>query len=210
MGQFFHIHAETPQQRLIQQVCTLLDKGGLIVVPTDTGYCFACKIGDKRPLDRLLMLRSLEKDHHFTLLCYDLKVISSVAYLPNSVFKIVKQAIPGPFVFILKANKELPKRILNIKRHTIGVRVPQGAIIEALLAAYGEPLLSSTLLLPHDETPMSDPELIYQRLGSQVDLVIDGGCANQDLTTVINVANDTPEIIREGKGDIAILGLKSS
>lgn len=210
MGQFFHIHAETPQQRLIQQACTLLDEGGLAIVPTDTGYCFACKIGDKRPLDRLLMLRQLEKNHHFTLLCYDLKVISSVAYLPNNAFKTVKQAIPGPFVFVLKANKELPKRILNIKRRTIGVRVPQGEIIRAILASYGEPLLSSTLLLPNDDVPMSDPELIYQRLGAQVDLVIDGGYMDQDLTTVVNLANETPEIIREGKGDITILGLESS
>lgn len=201
MSQFFHIHPENPQKRLIAQACEIIRKGGLVVYPTDSGYALGCHIGDKTAMDRIRRIRQLDDEHNFTLVCRDLSELSIYAKVNNSVFRAIKAHTPGAYTFILPATKEVPRRLQHAKRKTIGLRIPQNSIALALLEELNEPLMSSTLIMPDEDMPMTDPEDIVDRIGKQVDLVIDGGYGSIEPTTVVEFIDDMPEIIRVGMGD---------
>ena len=202
MSQFFHIHPVNPQSRLIQRAAEILVNGGIIVYPTDAAYALGCHIGDKRALEKIRAIRGLKRDHDFTLVCRDLSELSAYAKVNNSVYRHIKSATPGPYTFILPASREVPKRIVDDKRKTIGLRIPDNKICWALLEEFGEPIMSSTLMLRGDEYPLTDPDKIRILMEKQVDLVIDGGHGGLDTTTVINFEDDYPVILREGLGDI--------
>jgi tRNA threonylcarbamoyl adenosine modification protein (Sua5/YciO/YrdC/YwlC family) len=201
MSQFFAIHPQNPQARLINQAVALLREGSVIVYPTDSSYALGCSIGDKGAMERIRRIRKLDPAHDFTLVCRDLSQISTYAQLDNQAYRLIKTLTPGPYTFLLKATHEVPRRLLNPKRKTIGVRVPDNIIAQALLAALGEPLMSVTLTLPEHEMPMSDPEEIEQVLGKHVDLIIDGGYCGLEPTTVVDLLQGTPVVLRQGKGD---------
>lgn len=203
MSQFFHIHPENPQKRLIAQACDIIRKGGLVVYPTDSGYALGCHIGDKSAMDRIRRIRDLDDDHNFTLVCRDLSELSTYAKVNNSVYRAIKAHTPGAYTFILPATKEVPKRLQHKKRKTIGLRIPNNNIALELLEELNEPLMSSTLIMPDDDLPMTDAEDIIERIGKHVDLVIDGGFCGADPTTVIEFIDDMPEIMRVGMGDPA-------
>ena len=201
MSQFFQIHQENPQARLIRQVVEIVRGGGVIVYPTDSAYALGCMLGNKDAVSRMRMIRDLDKDHNFTLVCRDLSDISTYAKVDNTAYRVLKNHTPGAYTFILQGTKEVPKRFLHAKRKTIGLRIPEHPVAQALLEELGEPMLSSSLILPGDEFPMIDPYEIRQMLEKQVDLVIDGGYCGMELTTVIDMVDDAPVILREGKGD---------
>ena len=201
MSQFFQIHPENPQARLIRQVVEIVRKGGVIVYPTDSAYALGCMLGNKDAVTRMRTIRNLDKDHNFTLVCRDLSDISTYARVDNSAYRLLKNHTPDAYTFILQGTKEVPKRFLHAKRKTIGLRIPDNAIAQALLEELGEPMLSSSLILPADEFPMIDPYEIRQVLEKQVDLVIDGGYCGMELTTVVDMVDDAPVVIRAGKGD---------
>mgnify|MGYP003384634910 CR=1 FL=1 len=201
MSQFFHIHPDNPQKRLIAQACDIIRRGGLVVYPTDSGYALGCHIGDKSAMDKIRRLRQLDDDHNFTLVCRDLSEISTYAKVNNSVYRAIKTHTPGAYTFVLPATKEVPKRLQHSKRKTIGLRIPENEIVLALLEELNEPLMSSTLILPDEDFPMTDPEEIMDKIGKQVDLIIDGGFGGAEPTTVIEFIDDMPEIIRVGLGD---------
>jgi tRNA threonylcarbamoyl adenosine modification protein (Sua5/YciO/YrdC/YwlC family) len=203
MSQFFQIHPVNPQARLITQAVAIVRAGGVIVYPTDSAYAIGCHLGDKAALERIRRIRKLDNDHNFTLVCRDLSELGTYARVNNSVFRLIRNHTPGPYTFILKATEEVPRRLLHPKRRTIGLRVPENRIALDLLEALGEPLMSVTLMLPGDELPMTDPELIRERLEREVDLVIDGGICGHEPTSVIDLADDVPVIVRQGRGDIA-------
>jgi tRNA threonylcarbamoyl adenosine modification protein (Sua5/YciO/YrdC/YwlC family) len=201
MSQFFHIHPENPQKRLIVQACDIIRKGGLVVYPTDSGYALGCHIGDKDAMDKIRRIRQLDSDHNFTLMCRDLSEISTYAKVNNSVFRAIKAHTPGAYTFILPATKEVPRRLQHAKRKTIGLRIPNNIIALALLDELNEPLMSSTMILPGEELPMTDPEDIMDHIGKWVDLIIDGGAGAAVPTTVVEFIDDMPEIVRVGLGD---------
>ncbi len=201
MSQFFHIHPDNPQKRLIAQACDIIRKGGLVVYPTDSGYALGCHIGDKGAMDKIRRLRQLDDDHNFTLVCRDLSEISTYARVNNIVYRAIKANTPGAYTFVLPATKEVPRRLQHPKRKTIGLRIPDNVIVLALLEELNEPLMSSTLILPDSDLPMTDPEDIMDQIGKQVDLIIDGGFGGAEPTTVIEFIDDMPEIIRVGLGD---------
>jgi len=201
MSQFFHIHPENPQKRLIAQACDIIRKGGLVAYPTDSGYALGCHIGDKNAMDRIRRIRDLDDDHNFTLVCRDLSELSTYAKVNNSVYRAIKSHTPGAYTFVLPATKEVPRRLQHAKRKTIGLRIPDNLIALALLEELNEPLMSSTLIMPDEEYPMTDPEDIVDRLKKQVDLVIDGGFGQAEPTTVIEFIDDIPEVMRVGLGD---------
>ncbi len=201
MSQFFQIHPENPQKRLIVQACDIIRKGGLVVYPTDSGYALGCRIGDKGAMDKIRRIRQLDADHNFTLVCRDLSEISTYAKVNNSVYRAIKAHTPGAYTFVLPATKEVPRRLQHPKRKTIGLRIPNNLIALALLEELDEPLMSSTMILPGEDMPMTDPEDIVDRIGQQVDLVIDGGAGGAVPTTVIEFIDDMPEIVRVGLGD---------
>lgn len=203
MSQFFHIHPDNPQKRLIAQACDIIRKGGLIVYPTDSGYALGCQIGDKSAMDKIRRIRDLDDDHNFTLVCRDLSELSTYAKVNNSVYRAIKAHTPGAYTFILPATKEVPKRLQHAKRKTIGLRIPDNTIALALLEELNEPLMSSTLIMPDESDPMTDPEEIVDRLNKQVDLVIDGGFGGAEATTVIEFIDDMPEVMRVGLGSPA-------
>lgn len=207
MALFFSIHPDNPQPRLIEQAADLIRNGGLVALPTDSAYALCGQTGDARLLDRIRRIRGVDERHHFTLLCRDLSEIASYARVDNAQYRLLKAATPGSYTFILEGSKELPRRVLHPKRKTIGLRVPDHAVVRALLAELDAPLLSSTLLLPGEEFPLTDPEEIRDRLDHQVDLVIDAGHCGAELTSVVNLVTGTPELVRAGKGDLALFGL---
>ncbi|AIU88498.1 threonylcarbamoyl-AMP synthase [Pectobacterium brasiliense] len=202
MSQFFYIHPQNPQPRLINQSVEFLHKGGVIVYPTDSGYALGCMLGEKNALERICRIRDLGSDHNFTLMCRDLSELSTYAHVDNSAFRLIKNNTPGNYTFILKATKEVPRRLMNEKRKTIGLRVPSNPIALELLAALNEPLMSTTLMLPGNDFAESDPEEIQERLGKQVDLIIHGGSLGQQPTTVIDLTESVPRVAREGTGDV--------
>jgi len=206
MSQFFQIHPDNPQARLIREAVKILQSGGVIVYPTDSCYALGCALGDKQAMERLLTIREIDLKHHLTLVCHDLSALAHYAKVDNTQFRMLKAATPGSYTFILQATKEVPRRTLHPKRSTIGLRVPDHAIALALLEELGEPILSSTLMLPGDEDALTDPYEIRDRLEHQVDLVIDGGWCGTEPTTVIDMT-DGVELLRAGKGDPAIFGL---
>lgn len=200
MSQFFYIHPENPQTRLINQAVEIIKQGGVIVYPTDSGYALGCAIGDKSAMDRIVAIRKLPENHNFTLVCSDLSEISTYAMVSNQVYRLIKNNIPNPYTFILPATKELPRRLMT-KRKTIGLRVPNNIITLELLKTLGEPILSCSLMLPNQETTQSDPDEIRELLEHQIDLIIHGGYLGQQPTTVIDLTEESPTIIRVGSGD---------
>lgn len=201
MSQFFHIHPENPQKRLIAQTCDIIRKGGVIVYPTDSGYALGCQIGNKGAMDKIRRIRQLDEDHNFTLVCRDLSEISTYAKMNNSVYRAIKANTPGAYTFVLPATKEVPRRLQHPKRKTIGLRIPNNLIALALLDELDEPLMSSTMIFPSEDMPMTDPDDIVERIGKQVDLIIDGGFGGAEPTTVIEFVDDMPEVTRVGLGD---------
>ncbi|WP_144823165.1 L-threonylcarbamoyladenylate synthase [Marinobacter piscensis] len=203
MSQFFQIHPENPQKRLIKQAVEILRNGGVVVYPTDSGYALGCHLGEKPAAGRIKQIRKLDDKHNFTLVCRDLSDIGVYAKVDNTQYRLLKTFTPGPYTFILDATSEVPRRLLHPKRRTIGVRVPDNAICHALLGELGEPIMSSTLILPGESDPMTDAEDIRDELGGQLDLVIDGGFCGMEPTTVVNFTGEVPEVTRVGKGDPA-------
>ncbi|AHG77157.1 L-threonylcarbamoyladenylate synthase [Mannheimia varigena] len=200
MSQFFYIHPDNPQQRLINQAVEIIKNGGVIVYPTDSGYALGCAIGDKHAMDRIVAIRKLPENHNFTLVCSDLSELSTYALVTNQSYRLIKNNTPNPYTFILPATKELPRRLMT-KRKTIGIRVPNNAIALALISALGEPILSCSLMLPDTEMTESDPDEIREHLEHRVDLIIHGGYLGQQPTTVVDLSEDSPTVIREGSGD---------
>lgn len=202
MSQFFVIHPENPQVRLIREAVKMIKDGAVIVYPTDSGYAMGCQLANKEALERIRKLRQLDEKHHFTLVCRDLSELSTYATVDNSVFRLLKAHTPGPYTFILKATREVPKRLMHSKRQTIGMRVPDNKIVQALLSELNEPLMSVSLVLPNQEYPFVDAKDIYDVLNKQVDLIIDGGSCSATPTTVIDLMESIPQVLRKGKGDV--------
>lgn len=203
MTQFFQIHPENPQGRLIKQAADIIRQGGVVAYPTDSAYALGCHLGDKRALERIRAIRRLDDKHNFTLMCSDLSELGTYAKVDNSAFRILKACLPGPFTFILQATPEVPKRLHHPKRKSVGLRVPDNRICLDLLAELGEPLMSVSLILPGDELPMTDPYDIRDSLGHQLDLVIDGGYCGMEPTTVVDLIDDIPLVTRQGLGDFS-------
>ena len=201
MSQFFQIHPENPQARLVRQAVDIIRDGGVVVYPTDSAYALGCHIGDKNALDRIRRIRKLDDRHNFTLVCRDLSEIATYARVDNTVYRQLKHCTPGPYTFILKATSEVPRRLMHAKRKTVGLRVPDNQIALDLLADLDEPLMSVTLIMPGDEYPLIDPYEIRELLEHHVDLVIDGGYCGMEPTTVVDMADETPMVLRVGKGD---------
>ncbi len=207
MAQYFLIHPDNPQIRLLRQAAAIVRDGGLIVYPTDSCYALGCQLGNQEAAARIRRIRQLDPDHHFTLVCKDLTELGRFARVDNRQFRLLKAATPGSYTFILEATREVPKRMLHPKRSTIGLRVPGHRVVSALLAELGEPLLSSSLLLPGDAGPVNDAVEIRERLERDVDLVLDGGPCGVEMTTVIDLTRDPPEITRQGRGSAIVLGI---
>jgi tRNA threonylcarbamoyl adenosine modification protein (Sua5/YciO/YrdC/YwlC family) len=203
VAEYLEIHPKNPQQRLIRQAVEIVRGGGVIAYPTDSCYALGCHVGDRDALERIRRIRQADRHHHFTLVCRDLAEISRYAQVDTWQFRLLKSYTPGPFTFLLAATRETPKRLQHPKRRTIGIRVPDHPVPHLLLAELGEPLMSSTLLLPGDETPLTDGEQIRDRLGSVVDAILDGGHCGIEPTTVVDLAVSPPVILRQGKGQIA-------
>lgn len=203
MSQYFYIHPDNPQTRLIKQAVDIICNGGVIAYPTDSAYALGCHLGDKAALERIIHLRRLDERHNFTLICRDLSDIATYAKVDNQTYRLLKNHTPGPYTFILQATSEVPRRVLHPKRKTIGIRIPAHPICQALLAALGEPLLTTTLQLPGEEFPLNDPENIRDRIGKQLDLIIDGGFGTLESTTVVDLSEGSPVLLRQGLGDPA-------
>lgn len=208
MAQFFSIHPENPQARLVRQAAEIVRAGGVIVYPTDSCYALGCHLGDKDAERRIREIRHIDKDHNFTLVCRDLSEIAVYAKVDNQQFRMLKATTPGSYTFILEATREVPRRLQHPKRSTIGLRVPDHPVALALLEELGEPLLSSTLILPDDEAPLNDAEDIRDRLEKQVALIMDAGPCGVEPTTVIDLTGDAPSVRRKGKGSLAPFGLE--
>jgi tRNA threonylcarbamoyl adenosine modification protein (Sua5/YciO/YrdC/YwlC family) len=203
LSQFFTIHPENPQARLIRQAVDIIRAGGVVVYPTDSAYALGCHIGDKSALDRIRRIRRLEARHNFTLVCRDLSEIATYARVDNHIYRMLKSSTPGPYTFILRATSEVPRRLMHAKRKTVGLRVPDNPIALALLEDLDEPLMSVTLIMPGDEYPLIDPYDIRETLEHHVDLVIDGGYCGMEPTTVVDLVDEAPLILRAGKGELA-------
>jgi len=204
MSQFFQIHPDNPQARLVRQAVEIIHKGGVIVYPTDSSYALGCHLGDKRAMDRIREIRRLDDKHNFTLVGRDLSELSAYTKMGNQAHRWIKSLTPGPYTFIMPATKQVPKRLMNPKRKTIGIRIPDNAIALALCEELGEPLLSSTLILPGEELPMTDPYEMRDVIGHAVDLIIDGGYCGYETTSVVVFDDDQPEVVRVGKGDVTL------
>lgn len=203
MAQYFSLHPEQPQARLVRQAAEILRGGGLVALPTDSAYALACQVGDAALLDRIRRIRGVDERHHFTLMCRDLSEIGTYARVDNSQYRLLKAVTPGPYTFILEATREVPRMLLHPKRRTIGLRVPANPIAQALLAELGEPLMSVTLILPGDQEALNDPYEIRERLEKLVDLIIDGGYGGLEPSTVVSLVDGEPQVLREGCGDPA-------
>lgn len=207
MSQYFVIHPVNPQLRLIRKAADIVRAGGIIVYPTDSCYGLGCHIGDKTAMERLRVIRQVDEKHPFTLVCRDLSEIATYAKVDNRQYRLLKAATPGCYAFILEATREVPKRLQHPSRRTIGLRIPDHPVVNALLAELNEPLLSSSLILPGDDLPLNDPDEIRERLEHQVDLILDSGACGLEPTTVVNLTGDEPVIERVGKGDTALFGV---
>ena len=207
MAQFFSVHPEQPQPRLIRQAAEILRAGGVVAFPTDAAYSLGCRIGDADAVARIRDIREVDERHHFTLMCRDLSEIATYARVDNAQFRLLKATTPGSYTFILEGTKELPRRILHPKRRTIGLRIPAHPMPLALLTELDEPMLTSTLMLPGDDLPLNDPEEIRDRLERRIDLVIEAGACGLEMTTVVDLTGPAPELVRAGRGPLAPLGL---
>ncbi|MDC0609678.1 L-threonylcarbamoyladenylate synthase [Vibrio sp.] len=202
MSQYFYVHPENPQTRLINQAVAIIRNGGVVVYPTDSGYALGCQLENKHALEKICQIRRLDDKHNFTLLCRDLSELSIYARVDNVAFRLLKNNTPGPYTFIFKGTKEVPRRLMNAKRKTIGIRVPNNKIALDLLEALGEPLMSTSLILPGNDTTESNPEDIRDQLEHAVDVILDGGYLGEQPTTVIDFSEGEPEVVRVGSGDI--------
>ncbi len=207
MSQFFQIHPENPQQRLLKQAAQIIHSGGIVALPTDSCYALVCHLDDKGAVERLRRIRGIDEKHHLTLLCRDLSEIGVYARVDNRQFRLLKAATPGPYTFILEATKEVPRRLSHPSRKTIGLRVPENRIVQALLEELGQPLLGTTLILPGDDDTLTDADSIRERLEKHIELIIDGGACSFEPTTVVDLTGAEPELVRQGRGDAALLGL---
>jgi tRNA threonylcarbamoyl adenosine modification protein (Sua5/YciO/YrdC/YwlC family) len=203
MSELLRIHAVTPQRRLLRRAVEVIRAGGVIVYPTDSSYALGCHLGDKEALERIRRIRQTKRDHDFTLVCHDLSEIATYARVENSAYRMLRSLTPGPFTFILKATHEVPKRLQDPKRRSIGIRVPDHKIALALLEAHGEPIMSSTLLLPGDEFPLTEADTIRERIDALVDVIVDGGACGMEPTTVIDWSKGEFTVVRYGKGDVS-------
>lgn len=206
MARILRIHPVTPQERLLAMAVKSIKSGGVIVYPTDSSYALGCHIGDKAALDRIRRIRGIERDHDFTLVCHDLSEIASYARVDNWAYRLLRSKTPGPYTFILKATHSVPKRLQDPKRRSIGIRVPDHVVVRELLRGLGEPIMSSTLLLPGDDLPLVDPDEIEERVGNVVDVIIDGGLCGIEPTSVLDLTSGNIEIVRRGRGDVRDLG----
>ena len=207
MAQFFEVHPDNPQQRLLKQAVALLQKGGVLAVPTDSSYALVCHLDDKAAADRLRQIRGVDDKHHLTLLCRDLSELASYARVDNRQFRLLKSATPGPFTFILEASKEVPRRLSHPSRKTIGLRLPEHASLQALLELHGAPLLATTLIPPGESQALNDAADIRERFEHQIAGVIDAGACALEPTTVIDLSQGEAEVVRRGRGDPARLGM---
>ena len=203
MATILAIHPESPQARLIAQAVDVIERNGVIVYPTDSGYALGCRLGDREAMERILQIRQIELSHHLTLVCHDLSELGQYARVDNQQYRLLKQLTPGAYTFILPATKEVPRRTLHPKRATIGLRVPDHPVAQALLKALGEPILSCTLMLPDDDVPLSDADDIMDKIGKRVDLIIDSGYCEPESTTVLDLTEEEIVVVREGKGDLS-------
>ncbi len=204
MAQFFQVHPDNPQARLINRSVDILLEGGVIVYPTDSSYALGCQIGEKAAMERIRRIRSLDDKHNFTLVCRDLSEITTYARIDNQAFRLLKVLTPGPYTFIFEGTKQVPRRLMHPRRKSIGIRVPDNAICRELLATLDQPILSTTLILPDADTPLTDPYEMRELLDRRVDLVIDGGFCGLEPTTVVNMTQDPPAVTRVGKGDASL------
>ena len=207
MAQFFSVHPDNPQARLLKQAVQLLNQGQVLAVPTDSSYALVCHVDDKSAVDQLRRIRGIDDKHHLTLLCRDLSELANYARVDNRQFRRIKQATPGPFTFILEATKEVPRRLSHPQRKTLGLRVPDHKVLQELLGLHGAPLIAATLILPGESDPLNDPEDIRERLEHQVGAVIDAGACALAPTTVVDMSGDEPVLLRQGQGDPVLLGL---
>ncbi|MEO7853703.1 MAG: L-threonylcarbamoyladenylate synthase [Rubrivivax sp.] len=207
MSQYFEIHPDNPQPRLLKQAAQILHQGGIAAVPTDSSYALVCHLDDKDAAARLRQLRQVDDRHHLTLLCRDLSELASYARVDNQQYRLLKASTPGPFTFILEATKEVPRRLSHPSRRTIGLRVPDHRVTQELLAILGQPLLATTLIAPGESEPMNDPQLIRERFQKSLQAVLDAGACPMQPTTVVDLSADPPQVLREGRGDVARLGL---
>ena len=205
MARLVEIHPTDPQPRRIAEIVATIRSGGLIAYPTDSSYALGCHIGDKRAMDRIRRIRQTSKDHNFTLVCSDLSEISLYAKIDNWAYRFIRSHSPGPYTFILQATREVPKRLQNPRRRTIGLRVPDHAIVQAILETLGEPIMSSTLTLPGDDKPLTDVHEIEARIGHQIDMIVGGGATGIEPTSVIDLSGGTVEVRRAGRGDVSAL-----
>lgn len=207
MSQFFQIHPDNPQPRLLKQAAQIIDAGGIVALPTDSCYALVCRLDDKQAVERMRRIRGVDDKHLLTLLCRDLSEIAVYARVDNTQFRMLKVGTPGPYTFILEATKEVPRRLSHPSRKTIGLRVPENRIAQALLEELGQPLLGTTLILPGESDPLTDPDQICKLLAKQIELIVDGGACSLEPTTVIDMVGDEPVLIRQGRGDAALFGL---
>ena len=207
MSQYFEVHPESPQLRLLKQAAQILHGGGIAAIPTDSSYAFVCHLDDKAAADNLRRIRGVDDKHHLTLLCRDLSELASYARVDNKRYRLLKLGTPGPFTFILEATKEVPRRVSHPSRRTIGLRVPEHAVTQCLLEILGQPLLATTLIAPGETEPMNDPHAIRDRFQKLLQAVVDAGACRVQPTTVIDLTGDSPALIRLGRGDPASLGL---
>ena len=206
MARIVEIHPDNPQPRRIAEVVAAIRLGELIAYPTDSSYAFGCHIGDKRAMDKIRRIRRTDKHHNFTLVCSDLSEISLYARVDNWAYRLMRSLTPGPYTFILEATREVPKRLQNPKRRTIGLRVPDHRIVQAMLQALGEPIMSSTLMLPGDQWPLTDVDEIETRIGNQIELIVDGGPAGIEPTSVVDLSGGSADVLRVGRGNVSMLG----
>jgi tRNA threonylcarbamoyl adenosine modification protein (Sua5/YciO/YrdC/YwlC family) len=207
MAQHFSVHPDNPQIRLLKQATALLDRGGIVAVPTDSSYALACHLDDKAAADQLRRIRGVDEKHHLTLLCRDLRELANYAIVDNQQFRLLKQATPGPFTFILEATKEVPRRLSHPQRKTIGLRVPEHKVLQELLALHSAPLLATTLIPPGETEPLNDAEMILEHFAHGIAAVIDAGACPSQPTTVVDMTGGEITVVRQGRGDPAILGL---
>lgn len=207
MAQYFEVHPENPQPRLLKQAASLLEKGGILAVPSDSSYALVCHLDDKNAVDTLRRIRGVDDKHQLTLLCRDLSELASYARVDNRQYRLLKNATPGPFTFILEASKEVPRRVSHPSRKTIGLRVPDHKTLQELLTIHGSALLATTLIPPGETEPMNDAEAIRERFEKVIAGVLDAGACPLEPTTVVDLCGDAPEVLRQGRGDPALLGI---
>lgn len=207
MSQYFQVHPQNPQPRLIKQAAQIIQGGGVVAVPTDSCYALVCQVDDKNAVEKLRRIRGIDEKHHLALLCRDLSEIGVYARVDNQQFRMLKAVTPGPFTFILEATREVPRRLSHPSRKTIGLRVPESPIAELLMRELDGPLISSTLILPGETEPLNDPDEINARIGKQLDLIVDGGACSMEMTTVVDLTGAEPVLVRLGRGDPAAVGL---